>query len=105
MRMQVILDSLSFPAKRDQRLQNLARGDEGFVLALGYSTQRGYGGTHPFAGELANPRQFTAFTYGHSPAVLEDDPAFAGGPPIGAVVPDVRETRDHPSSMFPWRIR
>ena len=45
-------DSLSFPAGRDQRLQNLARGDEGFVLALGYSTQRGYGGTHPFAGEI-----------------------------------------------------
>lgn len=45
-------DSLSFPAGRDQRLQNLARGDEGFVLALGYSTQRGYGGTHPFAGEV-----------------------------------------------------
>ena len=45
-------DSLSFPAGRDQRLQNLARGDEGFILALGYSTQRGYGGTHPFAGEV-----------------------------------------------------
>ena len=30
----------------------LARGDEGFLLALGYSTQRGYGGTHPFAGEI-----------------------------------------------------
>lgn len=45
-------NSLSFPAGRDQRLQNLARGDEGFVLALGYSTQRGYGGTHPFAGEI-----------------------------------------------------
>jgi len=34
------------------RLQNLARGDEGFLLALGYSTQRGYGRTHPFAGEI-----------------------------------------------------
>ena len=30
----------------------LARGDEGFLLALGYSTQRGYGGTHPFVGEI-----------------------------------------------------
>jgi alpha-D-ribose 1-methylphosphonate 5-triphosphate synthase subunit PhnI len=40
------------PAGRDQRLQNLARGDEGFLLALGYSTQRGYGSTHPFAGEI-----------------------------------------------------
>jgi alpha-D-ribose 1-methylphosphonate 5-triphosphate synthase subunit PhnI len=45
-------DPLSFPAERDLRLQNLARGDEGFLLALGYSTQRGYGRTHPFAGEV-----------------------------------------------------
>jgi alpha-D-ribose 1-methylphosphonate 5-triphosphate synthase subunit PhnI len=45
-------DPLSFPADRDLRLQNLARGDEGFVLALGYSTQRGYGRNHPFAGEI-----------------------------------------------------
>ncbi|MBV9252236.1 MAG: carbon-phosphorus lyase complex subunit PhnI [Acetobacteraceae bacterium] len=43
---------LAFPAARDIRLQALARGDEGFLLALGYSTQRGYGGTHPFAGEI-----------------------------------------------------
>lgn len=41
-----------FPAGRDQRLQNLFRGDEGFLLALGYSTQRGYGRNHPFAGEI-----------------------------------------------------
>ena len=45
-------EPLSFPADRDLRLQNLARGDEGFLLALGYSTQRGYGRTHPFAGEI-----------------------------------------------------
>ncbi len=45
-------ESLDFPADRDLRLQNLARGDEGFLLALGYSTQRGYGRTHPFAGEI-----------------------------------------------------
>ncbi len=45
-------DPLTFPAGRDLRLQNLARGDEGFLLALGYSTQRGYGRTHPFAGEI-----------------------------------------------------
>jgi alpha-D-ribose 1-methylphosphonate 5-triphosphate synthase subunit PhnI len=43
---------LRFPAARDIRLQNLARGDEGFLLALGYSTQRGYGNNHPFVGEL-----------------------------------------------------
>jgi len=45
-------EPLSFPAQRDVRLQNLARGDEGFLLALGYSTQRGFGRTHPFAGEI-----------------------------------------------------
>ncbi|MDD2877938.1 MAG: carbon-phosphorus lyase complex subunit PhnI [Acidiphilium sp.] len=44
--------ALGFPAGRDLRLQTLARGDEGFLLALGYSTQRGYGNTHPFVGEL-----------------------------------------------------
>jgi alpha-D-ribose 1-methylphosphonate 5-triphosphate synthase subunit PhnI len=41
-----------YPAERDVRLQALARGDEGFLLALGYSTQRGYGRNHPFAGEI-----------------------------------------------------
>lgn len=45
-------DPLEFPAGRDLRLQALARGDEGFVLAPGYSTQRGYGRTHPFVGEI-----------------------------------------------------
>ncbi len=45
-------EPLAFPAGRDLRLQNLARADEGFLLALGYSTQRGYGRTHPFAGEI-----------------------------------------------------
>lgn len=43
---------LEFPACREVRLQALARADEGFLLALGYSTQRGYGRTHPFAGEI-----------------------------------------------------
>jgi alpha-D-ribose 1-methylphosphonate 5-triphosphate synthase subunit PhnI len=45
-------EPLSFPADRDLRLQNLARADEGFLLALGYSSQRGYGRNHPFAGEI-----------------------------------------------------
>jgi alpha-D-ribose 1-methylphosphonate 5-triphosphate synthase subunit PhnI len=45
-------EPLDFPADRDVRLQNLARADEGFLLAMGYSTQRGYGRNHPFAGEL-----------------------------------------------------
>ncbi len=45
-------DPLTFPVDRDVRLQMLARGDEGFLLALGYSTQRGYARNHPFAGEI-----------------------------------------------------
>src|SRR5664279_1281922 len=45
-------EPLSFPADRDLRLQNLARADEGFLLAMGYSTQRGYGRNHPFVGEI-----------------------------------------------------
>jgi len=45
-------DPLEFPAPRDARLQNLARADEGFLLGIAYSSQRGYGHTHPFAGEI-----------------------------------------------------
>jgi alpha-D-ribose 1-methylphosphonate 5-triphosphate synthase subunit PhnI len=45
-------DPLTFPADRAVRLQNLARGDEGFLLSLAYSSQRGYANTHPFAGEI-----------------------------------------------------
>lgn len=45
-------EPLSFPAERGLRLQALARGDEGFLLGLGYSTQRGYARNHAFVGEL-----------------------------------------------------
>lgn len=45
-------DPLMFPADRALRLQALARGDEGWLLAMGYSTQRGYANSHPFAGEI-----------------------------------------------------
>ena len=45
-------EPMQFPMNRDLRLQALARGDEGFLLALGYSTQRGYARSHPFAGEI-----------------------------------------------------
>ncbi|MFM7330560.1 MAG: carbon-phosphorus lyase complex subunit PhnI [Brachymonas sp.] len=45
-------EPLRFPANRATRLQNLARGDEGFLLSMAYSTQRGYSHTHPFAGEV-----------------------------------------------------
>jgi alpha-D-ribose 1-methylphosphonate 5-triphosphate synthase subunit PhnI len=40
------------PCSRSSRLQQLMRGDEGYLLALAYSTQRGYGRNHPFAGEI-----------------------------------------------------
>ncbi len=45
-------EPMEFPAGRALRLQALARGDEGFLLGTAYSTQRGYGRTHPFVGEL-----------------------------------------------------
>ncbi|CDX43896.1 putative PhnI protein, phosphonate metabolism [Mesorhizobium sp. SOD10] len=45
-------EPLQFPMARDIRLQALSRGDEGFLLALGYSTQRGYARNHPFVGEV-----------------------------------------------------
>lgn len=45
-------EPLMFPAERPLRLQALARADEGWLLALGYSTQRGYASGHPFAGEI-----------------------------------------------------
>lgn len=45
-------EPLTLPAGRELRLQNLARADEGFLLAMGYSAQRGFGVSHPFAGEI-----------------------------------------------------
>ncbi|MBO3275812.1 carbon-phosphorus lyase complex subunit PhnI [Pseudomonas schmalbachii] len=48
----ITLEPPSYPPQRATRLQMLARADEGWLLALGYSTQRGYGRNHPFAGEI-----------------------------------------------------
>ena len=46
-------DPLILPADRDVRLQNLARADEGFLNALAYSVQRGFGtNNHPLFGEI-----------------------------------------------------
>ncbi|MFC4216084.1 carbon-phosphorus lyase complex subunit PhnI [Pseudophaeobacter arcticus] len=45
-------EPMSFPAGRAVRLQSLARGDEGFILGMAYSTQRGYARNHAFVGEL-----------------------------------------------------
>ncbi|MAZ20079.1 carbon-phosphorus lyase complex subunit PhnI [Roseovarius sp.] len=43
---------LELPANRALRLQSLTRGDEGFLLGLAYSTQRGYARNHAFVCEL-----------------------------------------------------
>ncbi|MDX1737750.1 MAG: carbon-phosphorus lyase complex subunit PhnI [Alphaproteobacteria bacterium] len=45
-------EPISFPANRDIRLQNLSRADEGFILSIAYSTQRGYARNHAFVGEI-----------------------------------------------------
>ncbi|MBQ4824028.1 carbon-phosphorus lyase complex subunit PhnI [Leisingera sp. HS039] len=45
-------EPMSFPAGRALRLQSLTRGDEGFILGMAYSTQRGYARNHAFVGEL-----------------------------------------------------
>ena len=45
-------EPMEFPAGRDLRLQALSRGDEGFLLSLAYSTQRGFARSHPFVGEI-----------------------------------------------------
>ena len=50
--MDLTREPLMFPADRATRLQNLSRGDEGFLLSMAYSTQRGYAESHPFAGEI-----------------------------------------------------
>jgi alpha-D-ribose 1-methylphosphonate 5-triphosphate synthase subunit PhnI len=43
---------LELPASRALRLQSLARSDEGFILGMAYSTQRGYARNHAFVAEL-----------------------------------------------------
>lgn len=45
-------EPMELPAERPLRLQALARADEGFLLGLAYSTQRGYARNHAFVGEL-----------------------------------------------------
>lgn len=45
-------EPVDYPAERAVRLQNLVRADEGFLLSLSYASMRGYGDSHPFAGEI-----------------------------------------------------
>jgi alpha-D-ribose 1-methylphosphonate 5-triphosphate synthase subunit PhnI len=50
-----------YPLDRAARLQMLARGDEGWILGLAYSTQRGYANSHPFAGEIRHGQVVVEF--------------------------------------------
>ncbi|GMA60438.1 carbon-phosphorus lyase complex subunit PhnI [Alicyclobacillus fastidiosus] len=43
---------IRFPASRAVRMQSLSRGEQGALLALAYSSARGYGFIHPTLGEL-----------------------------------------------------
>ncbi len=43
---------ITFPAPRAARLQAMARGETGGLMALAYSSMRGYGNVHPTLGEL-----------------------------------------------------
>ncbi len=50
--MDITQESVEFPLGRSGRLQMLARAETGGVLALAYSSMRGYGSVHPTIGEL-----------------------------------------------------
>lgn len=45
-------DPPAYPLPRCGRLQMLARAEEGWLLGMGYSTQRGHAHTHPFGGDI-----------------------------------------------------
>ncbi len=45
-------ESVSFPAGRSARLQMMARSETGGILAMAYSSMRGYGSIHPTIAEL-----------------------------------------------------
>ena len=56
-------EAIKFPAPRSARLQMMARAETGGLMALGYSSLRGFGNTHPTVGELR---------YGTVPLRLKD---------------------------------
>ena len=46
---------------------------------------------HKFAGELANPRQFTPYKYSESTAIIKDtNENFLGGPKPGELLPEIK---------------
>lgn len=48
----VTTDSVSYPLHRSGRLQMMARAETGGLLAIAYSSMRGYGSVHPTIAEL-----------------------------------------------------
>jgi alpha-D-ribose 1-methylphosphonate 5-triphosphate synthase subunit PhnI len=56
-------EAIKFPAPRSARLQMLSRAETGGLMAMGYSSMRGFGSVHPTVGELR---------YGQVPVKLKD---------------------------------
>jgi alpha-D-ribose 1-methylphosphonate 5-triphosphate synthase subunit PhnI len=56
-------EAIRFPAPRSARLQMLARAETGGLMAMGYSSMRGFGTVHPTVGELR---------YGSVPVRIKD---------------------------------
>jgi len=56
--------------------------------------------THPFAGELANPRQMTPYIYTDSSAVIPCQSNSKDAPQIGAVAPDIKIEKDYLSDKL-----
>src|SRR6202012_3356572 len=56
-------EAIKFPAPRSARLQMMARAETGGLMALAYSSQRGFGSVHPTVGELR---------YGTVPVAVKD---------------------------------
>jgi alpha-D-ribose 1-methylphosphonate 5-triphosphate synthase subunit PhnI len=56
-------EAIRFPAPRSARLQMMARAETGGLMAMGYSSMRGFGSVHPTVGELR---------YGQVPVRLKD---------------------------------
>ncbi|MDP2210551.1 MAG: carbon-phosphorus lyase complex subunit PhnI [Candidatus Aquicultor sp.] len=50
--MDITRETTTFPCPREGRLQAMARGEIGGMLAIAYSSMRGYGDIHPTLGEL-----------------------------------------------------
>jgi alpha-D-ribose 1-methylphosphonate 5-triphosphate synthase subunit PhnI len=80
-------DAPRYPAPRTARLQALARGETGFLVAVAYSALRGYGAAHPPVGELR---------YGELPVQIRH-PLTGDAATIGAVRLSEVEMPNHTS--------